>query len=90
MLVFLQIAFDCQVARSHAYQPLAIYRIVMTQPLSTGPAISRRRLIKTAAIVTAGIAAPAILHISSAFAAYRPHHGGRIAAGDRRHVRGRE
>jgi tripartite-type tricarboxylate transporter receptor subunit TctC len=42
----------------------------MTQSPFTGPALSRRRVIKTAAAVAAGIAAPAILHVRSALAAY--------------------
>jgi tripartite-type tricarboxylate transporter receptor subunit TctC len=42
----------------------------MTKSLTTGPALSRRRIIKSAAAVAAGIAAPAILNVSSALAAY--------------------
>src|SRR5438552_9597286 len=42
----------------------------MTQSPSTGPAPSRRRVLKTAAAVAAGIAAPSILRVSAAFAAY--------------------
>ena len=42
----------------------------MTQFPFTGPALSRRRVIKAAAAVAAGIAAPAILHVRSALAAY--------------------
>jgi tripartite-type tricarboxylate transporter receptor subunit TctC len=42
----------------------------MTKSLTTGPALSRRRVIQTAAAVAAGIAAPAVLNVRSAFAAY--------------------
>jgi len=42
----------------------------MTQSPSTGPALSRRRVIKATAAIAAGIAAPAVLHVSSALAAY--------------------
>jgi tripartite-type tricarboxylate transporter receptor subunit TctC len=42
----------------------------MTQSPFTGPALSRRRVIQSAAALAAGIAAPAVLHVRSALAAY--------------------
>src|SRR5882757_5093451 len=42
----------------------------MTQSPSTGPALSRRRVIKATVAIAAGVAAPAILRIGSALAAY--------------------
>jgi tripartite-type tricarboxylate transporter receptor subunit TctC len=42
----------------------------MTQSSSTRSALSRRRVIKTAAAVAAGVAAPALLNIGAALAAY--------------------
>jgi tripartite-type tricarboxylate transporter receptor subunit TctC len=51
-------------------RPPSVRSIAMTKIRYSGSALSRRRVIKGAGALSAGIAAPSILHIGSALAAY--------------------